>query len=52
MVLFFFDSIAHWDEKSIAEFIDNKLLPEEDENEEEEQEGVVVVEMEVDAVNV
>uniref|UniRef100_A0AAV1T791 Selenoprotein F n=1 Tax=Peronospora matthiolae TaxID=2874970 RepID=A0AAV1T791_9STRA len=45
-------SIAHWDEKSIAEFIDNKLLPEEDENEEDEQARVAVVEKEVDAVNV
>ncbi|ETO67745.1 hypothetical protein, variant 2, partial [Phytophthora nicotianae P1976] len=35
-------SVAHWDENSIAEFIENKLLPE------EENEGEIV-EMEVEA---
>ncbi|GMF26294.1 unnamed protein product [Phytophthora lilii] len=44
-------SVAHWDEDSIAEFIENKLLPEETEGEGEVIEEVVeeVVEMEVEA---
>ena len=46
------DSIAHWDEKSMAEFIDNKLLPENEEKDEEAQEKEIVVEREVDAENV
>lgn len=46
--------MAHWDEDSIAEFIENKLLPEEEVDEEdgEKVEEVVeekIVEMELEA---
>ncbi|GMF21278.1 unnamed protein product [Phytophthora fragariaefolia] len=44
-VLLLFCSVAHWDEDSIAEFIENKLLPEEEVVEEVEE----IVEVEVQA---
>ncbi|KAL4106844.1 hypothetical protein PRIC1_004883 [Phytophthora ramorum] len=42
-------SVAHWDEASIAEFIGNKLLPEEEEGDEVVEIVEEVVEMEVEA---
>ncbi|KAE9019851.1 hypothetical protein PR003_g12797 [Phytophthora rubi] len=43
-------SVAHWDEDSITEFIENKLLPEEEGGEvvEEVEEEIVEVEVEAD----
>ncbi|KAG1705582.1 hypothetical protein DVH05_003269 [Phytophthora capsici] len=39
-------SVAHWDEDSIAEFIANKLLPQEEDNGEVVEEEIVEVEVE------
>ncbi|EGZ23304.1 hypothetical protein PHYSODRAFT_295759 [Phytophthora sojae] len=47
LIFLFFCSVAHWDEDSIAEFIANKLLPEE-----EVEEGDEVVEVEEEVVEV